>query len=209
MRPSPTWRRTAAPTLVLALGLALTGCSGDTPAASGDRSSDEPSTTPTSPAIGAATSAPSEPEPPATSVPPSETQSGPDPVCGGLTLDVVRDVLGPQTRSYLAEVDYCIFAAPRHQPPTLIVSAIPTLGDPAEFAQQARDFCASDVTDVPDVGDTAWVCLSPAAGPQGVVVADDAFVELDLTSGDDQADLASLLELVLYVEVPTGLEIPE
>jgi hypothetical protein len=192
---------------VLVLGLALTSCSGDTPAASDDRSSDEPSTTPTSPAIGAATSAPTEPPP--TEEPPSATPTGPDPVCGGLTLGVVRQVLGPKMKSYLAEVDYCVFAGPRDSPPSLIVSAIPTLGDPAEFTQESRDACESDLTDVPDVGDGAFVCYFPAYGPQGYVVDGDAFVQLDLASGDDRADLAALLELVPYVEVPTGLEIPE
>jgi hypothetical protein len=46
-------------------------------------------------------------------------------------------------------------------------------------------------------------------GPQGLVVAGDAWVQLDLTSGDTPADLASLLELLPSVVVPTGLEFPE
>lgn len=188
---------------VLALALVLTACSGDVDVVSADRSSEEPSTspepTPQEPSVSATSS----------SATPSPTLGGPDPVCGGLELSLVREVLGPELRRYLAEVDYCVVAGPRHRPPTLIVSAIPTLGDPAEFAQQARDFCESDVTDVPDLGDAAWVCLNPAAGPQGYVVAGDAFVQLDLSSGDDQADLASLLELLPSVVVPTGLGLAE
>jgi hypothetical protein len=192
---------------VLVLGLALTACSGDTPAASGDRSNDEPSTTPSSLATGAATSTTTEPPP--SEEPPSATPTGPDPVCGGLELGLVRKLLAPDMKSYLAEVDYCIYARPREQRPTLIVTAIPTLGDPAEFTQESRDACESDLTDVPNVGDGAFVCYFPAFGPQGYVVDGNAFVQLDLSSGDDQADLATLLELVPYVEVPTGLEITE
>ncbi|MFA6573873.1 MAG: hypothetical protein WCS84_00525 [Nocardioides sp.] len=203
-------RRTSGTLLALGLGLALTACSGGTTAASGPRSSAEPSITPSSTATSAAaTGTPSvSPLVPEPSEPPSESSSGPDPVCGGLELSRVREVLGPRMRSYLAEVDYCVYAGPRSQHPTLIVTAAPTLGDPAEFALEARDFCDSDVTDVPGVGDAAFVCNSPV-GPQGLVVAGDAWVQLDLTSGDTPADLASLLELLPSVVVPTGLEFPE
>lgn len=208
--------RTTSPLLALVtvLALALTACSDDSPAAGDARSSEEPSATPSaSPSDSAtdeATSAPPTATDPSTSsAPPATTPAGPDPVCGGLELDVVRDVLAPDMKSYLAEVDYCIFSRPREQRPTLIVTAVPTLGDPAEFAQQTRDACAGDVTDVPDVGDAALVCTFPAFGPQGYVIDGDAFVQLDLASGDDRADLASLLELVPHVVVPTGLEIPE
>ena len=198
-RPLP---RHAAVTAVLGLGLglapALTGCSDDLTAQraeGGDVST--PSTTPSE-----------TPSLPVTSAPPSEP-SGPDAVCGGLELDVVRQVLGPQMKNYLADVDYCIFAGPRHQEPTLIVTAVPTLGDPAEFAQEAKDFCDSGYVEVEGVGDHAWTCNGPTFGPQGYVVDGDAFVELDVASGDDQADLASLLELLPSVVVPTGLEFPE
>lgn len=199
-------RRTSAAVLGLLVGFVLTGCSEDTPAG-GDRSGDEPSATASTPAD-AATS-PSATAPPATSAPPSDRPTGPDPVCGGLDLDEVRAVLAADMKSYLAEVDYCIYARPRERRPTLIVTAVPTLGDPAEFARETRDTCESDLTDVPDIGDAAWVCYAPLYGPQGYVVEGEAFVQLDLASGDDRADLASLLELVAHVEVPTGLEFAE
>lgn len=208
MRGPARRQHLAVAALGLGLGLALTGCSGDTPDDDRTAGSDgTPSSTASTPSDTPSDTAGVTPAPPATSTPPSEP-SGPDPVCGGLELDVVRDVLGPKMRNPLAQVDYCLFAGPRDRP-TLIVSAIPTLGDPAEFAAEQRDFCDSDLTDVPEVGDAAWVCLSPTFGPQGYVVDGEAFVQLDLTSGDDRADLASLVRLLPSVVVPTGLEFPE
>lgn len=187
--------------LALGLGLALTlvlgGCSGDTPAAEDERSEPTPSETPS--------------ETPGET--PTETAtasaSGPDPACGGLGVDLVREVLGPEMKAFLEGVDYCVFSGPRQQPPTLIVSAIPTVGDPAQFTRDQQDFCDGDLSVVPDVGDAAWACLSDVTGPQGFVVAGAAFVQLDLTSGDERADLDALLELLPSVVVPSGLSVPE
>ena len=177
-----TWAGAVAVAL-MAGGLA--GC-GDS-ASSG--ATDPPSDAPTSTATTSA-------DPTPTSEAPPEEEG-----CPYLTAEQVTAALGSPMMETAGTINACFFDPEGGEGPGVLLSRVDVQIDPVDYAQQSRQLCKGEVTDV-DAGDVAFACVM-GLGPQGQLYAGRVLVNVAVNDAvDDATGIAVAAALLPEVTIP-------